>query len=564
MTMIDPERMRAIFGAAKTVGWREALFRESIQDGSPNLRAVFANGSRGSWRVLLPPAARGRILVVRDEISCLGLALARWCEEVVVCHPDESHLGFLAIQADEMGFDNVRPVRSDKTGRLPFPDQGFDAVILNAPAVGGARWSLSPRLLQETRRVLRSNGCIYFGASNRFGVAAGHSADSRTYSRFGYRRLLRRAGFENVQFCEALQGPVGAGRVRWRRRLKRRLQAHPWFAPSFNILAAPGGRLDGSWAEHLAAHVARELDLVPGTDRPSLRVGGAHSAGLIMILGRKCVVRVSLEPADADRVQRNFKGLNAARDLVRTAIDVRTPEPLLDGSYEGVPFTVESHLEGRTIDRMRPRERAPHEEKMFDLLLALKQLEPSPAPPGEESFWRQRVVLPLEKAVAWAETDAQRGIATEVAAYAAEIDGASISPAFSHGDFKWANMLVTDSIPTVGLVDWDRWDTRDFVSYDFLHFVCNHRKLRDGCAWPDAFRSWLAGEGQDEQELRWTDRFCERHSLRPGWELASGLAYWAREVASSAGTPFDLDRPWIRRTFLSLLPQFHARLQHRR
>lgn len=560
--MIDAERMRAIFVAAKTVGWWEALLRESVENGSLNLRAIFADESHASWRVLLPPAARGRILVVSDEISCLGLALARWCEEVVICHPDESHLGFLAIQADQLGLDNVRPICTGNAERLPFPDHGFDAVVLNTTAAGGTRWSPSPRLLQETRRVLRPNGCIYLDADNRLGLARGRSGSARTYSRFGYRRLLRRAGFESVQFCEALRSPVGSRRDSWRRRLKKRLQGYKWFAPSFNILAAPQ-RLDSSWAEHLAAHVARELDLANGTDCLSIRVSGAHTAGLIMVLGGRCVVRVSLEPADAARVKRNFEGLCVARDLVRAAVDVRTPEPLLEDTYEGVPFTVESHLEGWTIDRMRPLARAPEEEKMFDLLLALKQLGMFQTSPGDDSFWHQRVVLPLEKAVSWAETDTQRCMATEVAAHAAEIDGSAIPLAFSHGDFKWANILVTDTSPTVALVDWDRWDARDFVSYDFLHFVCNHRKLRDGCAWPVAFRDWLAGEGQDEQELRWTHRFCEQQSLRPGWEMAGGLAYWARDVASSAGTRFDLDRPWIRKTFLSLLPFFYTRLRQR-
>ena len=115
---------------------------------------------------------------------------------------------------------------------------GFDAVVLNTTAAGGTRWSPSPRLLQEIRRVLRPDGCIYLGADNRLGLARGRSAGARTYSRFGYRRLLRRAGFESVRFCEALRRPVGSRRDSWRRRLKKRLQGHKWFGPSFNILAA--------------------------------------------------------------------------------------------------------------------------------------------------------------------------------------------------------------------------------------------------------------------------------------------------------------------------------------
>ncbi|NQT13235.1 MAG: phosphotransferase [Planctomycetes bacterium] len=489
----------------------------------------------------------------------------------VVCHPDESFLGLLALRADELGLDSFRSACIGGSASFPFSDDSFDAVVVKA-GLASVGWPVpSVELLRETRRILRRSGCLVLQAENRWAlcggtldfamrVAGARPSRSRDHTRIGYGRLLRRAGFESVRFCEPFRQPTVSGQDDRLRRLKKQLQRRSWFTESFNILAATE-RLDEGWVGGLTAHVAREIGLKLESGSPPTRLSGGQSSGLILYLDRQCVLRVPLEPNSGIRVAKNFEGLAVARDSVRPGVPVRTPGPLLADSYDGVDFTVESHLEGRTLDQIEASERAVVEERMFELLLALKRLNTVEAVPTEPgTSWSEQVVQPLLRAVSWAETRGQRQMATEVAQRAADVDASCIPHAFSHGDFKWGNMLVADPDTGVALVDWDRWRARDLVSHDFLHFLCNRRKLRDRCAWPEAFGGWLDGVGMDEPEHRWTRRFAEEQNLGPGWELAGGLAYWARDVASSAGTVYDLYQGWIRRTFMELLPRVHEKL----
>jgi SAM-dependent methyltransferase len=572
--MIDRETTKAILVAARETGWRDALLGQFATGQDPvNLRVQFSDESIGTWKVQLPAAARGRVLLVTDGFDCLGVALARWCRELVLCHPDASYANLLALRANELGLSNLDPTPVGDLVSLPFADDSFDAVLVNARAAHDGWPQPSTASLGEARRVLKTGGCLALQADNRWALGRAVSstrdtgappARSRLRSRHGYRRLLEKAGFKSVDVGETLRQATVLPQDDWRRRLRKQLQRRSWFAESFSIVAGtePLGR---RWIAGLTDHATGELGLGAVSGRPRIRLSGAHSAGLIVFLDRHSVLRVPLEPDAETRVTSNFEGLEVARDSVRKQAPVRTPEPLLAGSYDGVAFTAETLLGGRSLEDGDVGERADSEERMFDLLLAIQQVETAASPSNEPGYpWSERIVQPLLRAIPWAETTEQREMATEVANRAADLDASRLPLSFSHGDFKWANMLVGEPDTPLGLVDWDRWRASDLATHDFIHLVCNHRKLRDRCAWPQAFRAWFDGTGADAAERAWTGRFTEAWGLAPGWELTGGLAYWVREVASSAGSVYDLDRAWIRKTFLELLPLVHEKLRHRR
>jgi hypothetical protein len=337
--------------------------------------------------------------------------------------------------------------------------------------------------------------------------------------------------------------------------LRERLYRHPRWAASFGIVAG-AEHAEPSWLEGLVAHVAERLDLPAPTGLPRVMVSGATEAGLILFPGRDLVVRLPLQPESLERVDLNHEGLVHARGL-RERIGADTPEPLLRDRYGAVEFAVEQRLQGRMLTDVDESAWAGHEERMVELLLAMQRVGPD----GEvdaAAQWRETVVEPFRRAVAWGRDENERRAIEEYAAAAADTDPAAIPLTLSHGDFKWNNMLLTDGNRELGLFDWDHWSPHELATHDFLHFLMARRSMRRMEPWADMFAEWLDGEGADEAERRWTEMFAEQAGLEPGWRGPAVMAYWARATAVMAGTDYDLNRRWFRPNFLALLPRMRA------
>jgi aminoglycoside phosphotransferase (APT) family kinase protein len=577
--------------------WRTALldWTGGQVEGIPLHRAL-ANENTAAWKTLLPPAARGRLLYFSARLGCEPLALGRWCDEVVACDANLGHAVFVAGRARHLGLDNVQAVCAGDTTPLPFPAGHFDAVVVN-----GLDWFRPMRradqvaFLAGIRRLLRDGRHLWLGAENRWGFTQwrgwtdpatglrfpsllpraltnawarlrGRKETALTYGRGGFRRLLADAGFAATRFYSALPhfgqpedlvslGADGAAERRAAPDLRERLHRDPRWAATFGIVAG-ADRAEPSWLEGLVAHVADRLDLPAPAGLPRVVVSGATAAGLILFPGRDLVVRLPLHPESLARVERNHEGLLQARAL-RERIGADTPEPLLRDRYGAVEFTVEQRLQGEMLDDLEPSSWPGHEDRMMELLLALQRV----ACDGEvdaAAQWRETVVEPFRRAVAWGRDADERRAIEEYAAAAADTDPSLVPLTLSHGDFKWNNMLITGGGRALGLFDWDRWSPRELATHDFLHFLMARRCLRRKRPWAEMLAEWVDGEGADEAERRWTERFAGQAGLETGWRGPAVMAYWARTTAVMAGTDYDLNRRWFRPNFLSLLPRMRA------
>jgi aminoglycoside phosphotransferase (APT) family kinase protein len=554
---------------ARQRGWRAAvqgLFRDSRME--VQFRRRFADDADACWQLLLPGWARGRMLLAYPGSIAEVLSAARWFQSTFVwtdCDIDRQLLEICAEQSNCPGLRvlmgpgelraearfNVIAVSSDYFERLvedlgtPKCERGEVWYVSHTKPWGrSVRWLASnPMALRRSRKALVKVGLTH---QRHFALLPECDQPDRIY-------LLKGA----VAHSQGLR----MGQTSVFETVKTRLQTVPVFCPSSGLVAT-ASRTDGSWIESLSAHLAERLKLPKtGDSFPDVMISRAEGGGgLLLFLGDDAVVRVAFREAARRRVETNYRALERIREFRGVGLRCRTPEPLLLEEFDGVLVGAESRLEGRTADRYAPAEVAGIEDSLFRVLMELQQIEPGVCDPDVQ--WRQHAVVPFQRLSAWVVTDEQRRMVTEIAEFLAMAGGSALPLRRSHGDFKLANALVSESEPRIAVIDWDLYSDARFATIDFLHLVIHRRALKQRKARQLCMLDWLDGREADEVESRWTLEFAESQGLRDDWRMFAALTYWVREFANRVGTSYDLRTDWIQRNFLDLLPIVHRQVMH--
>ncbi len=225
--------MASLEAAARRDGWLSALDRALRPAAGDYVHRYAVDERRSDFACLLRRDAEAPILDLGCGWGAVTAGLARAFREVVSADSTLETLRFVALRLEHDGLTHVTLARIDPlgTGRLPFRDSQFGAVVLNGVLewVGHSRADvpvrrLQERTLREVRRCLRPSGLLYLGIENRFGIEAWRGAKDHnglrftsllprplaslvsrwrlhqdyrtyTYSLSGYRRLLERVGF---------------------------------------------------------------------------------------------------------------------------------------------------------------------------------------------------------------------------------------------------------------------------------------------------------------------------------------------------------------------------------
>jgi ubiquinone/menaquinone biosynthesis C-methylase UbiE len=208
---------------------------ESLRKRRKELYAHTYDQRRADWRFLLKTRSKGLVLDVGCGLGALSIPLARDNLGVVSVDATHERVKFVKIRCRQEGINNLQPVLASALS-LPFPDNYYDVVVLNAVLewLGLSDEEKPPKEaqlhgLREARRVLRPGGEIYVATKNRYsyfywlGKKDPHSGlrfvtllprrlaryyskllrdkDYREYlySYHQYRKLLHSAGFSNIQ-----------------------------------------------------------------------------------------------------------------------------------------------------------------------------------------------------------------------------------------------------------------------------------------------------------------------------------------------------------------------------
>jgi hypothetical protein len=457
---------------------------------------------------------------------------------------------------------------------------------------------LQLEFLREVRRILRQEGQIYIGIENRLGFYyfLGQPEDhtgveyaallprplanawvrykngtpyrTYTYSRAGYQKLLREAGFKSISFYAPVPDYRAFNEIvpldseqrcndestgGWRSRLKRKLFRSKWLTPSFGIVAS-SARADESWIAQLAQHVRNQLDIDDRTAHPTIRLSATSSAGLIAFLGNAAIIRVPLDPLNERRVQRNFDGLRHAQ-LIRSARpSFSAPLPLFNGMFAGVAYTVESYIPGRTFKSLSPEECVTAANSAFGFSVELAERALRRTASTEDKVSAGKVMTRIRAIFDTVEDERQRRSLEKLSDLATQFELEMLPVGFSHGDFWWGNILFDFASNQIGLVDWDAWSPAEPVTNDFLHFVCYRRVVRDNCTWAEAFSEWLRERNVDSLERQWMERLATALELGSSWREMAALMYWIREVSGHGESKLRFDHAWTDMMFNQALP----------
>lgn len=236
---IPRERMSLLIATAQKDGYRYALESELLPNTDDYTLHYALDESRGDFKFVLPLSRQSRVLDIGCGWGAVTTALARSAGLVVGLDTTSETLEFIEVRAQQENIENLVLGHIDPIdyGELPLVSGYFDVVVLNGVLewVGSSNMLVSVEqaqnlALRELWRLLRPGGTIYIGIENRFGLnyllgaRDDHSglrftgvlprpvsnaymrtikkAPYRTYthSQKGYERLLREAGFSEIDF----------------------------------------------------------------------------------------------------------------------------------------------------------------------------------------------------------------------------------------------------------------------------------------------------------------------------------------------------------------------------
>jgi 2-polyprenyl-3-methyl-5-hydroxy-6-metoxy-1,4-benzoquinol methylase len=210
--------------------WREAL-TAMFADNMPAFVDYMGSSTRAPWKHMLNlNGTTSKVLDIGAGGGAITFSLAEIFEDVYSLEYVRERIEFVSLRAEQDKVDNVHPVQASLF-ELPFAEGLFDAVICNGIIEWLGEWNPSGKpfdiqrdTIARLRGLLRPGGLLIIGIENRFGYTfllgredhnqlrytsfmpravanivsrwkLGKAYRTYTYSLYGYRKLLRQAGF---------------------------------------------------------------------------------------------------------------------------------------------------------------------------------------------------------------------------------------------------------------------------------------------------------------------------------------------------------------------------------
>jgi len=179
------------------------------------------------------------VLDIGCNVGAISIPFSKKVKEVYSCDLNRKPLNVLSRKIKEENIKNINILRINAV-KIPLDDNSVDIAIIN----GVLEWTplgntgnpreVQLRVLKEVKRVLKKNGMLYLGIENRYfigyflgrkdnhtnlrfvpflprflanvysKVISGKEYRNYLYGKFGYKKILREAGFKEVDFYTAI------------------------------------------------------------------------------------------------------------------------------------------------------------------------------------------------------------------------------------------------------------------------------------------------------------------------------------------------------------------------
>lgn len=239
---IPLEVMRAINQRTRTEGWQKPV-EELLYKDYPDIYDYVTNSRRADFCYYLPLNSDRVALDIGSGWGTISCLLAAHYGVVLSVESVSERIEFIRMRAEQERLANLLPIQASFL-EMPLAESSLDLAVMNGVLewVGIASQTEKPDTLQlsvlkKLYSSLKPNGCLYIGIENRFGYsyfagARDHSelrftslvprrvADlmmrrkgqasrrttqargsyrTYTYSYWGYRSLLQKVGFSQVE-----------------------------------------------------------------------------------------------------------------------------------------------------------------------------------------------------------------------------------------------------------------------------------------------------------------------------------------------------------------------------
>ncbi len=230
---------------ARSVGYKVARAQFTFQVEKPEkLHQYIDSFDRADFHFMLPLSADSTVLDLGSGYGNITIPLAKHYKKVIAVDTSLELLQFVKLRAESEGLTNIEYVHADpfEYCNLPFNKNLFDAIIVSGVLewIGAAKLDEKPKDLQEKflkqiRGFVKEDGILYIAIENRlfpgylhrdphsklrytthlprfladwYAKRKGQLNGYRTYiySMFGYKRLLRSAGFTKTVFLLPFTG----------------------------------------------------------------------------------------------------------------------------------------------------------------------------------------------------------------------------------------------------------------------------------------------------------------------------------------------------------------------
>ena len=565
------------------------------RDAPPRLGEYILGRGRAGWQYLLPVDRNSTVLDLGCGWGTLAWSLAQFCGHVVACDSTLERMQLLGLRRREDELDNLQLVCAGDSKYLPFPNNSFNAVIVNGvlewvpSGLPGNPREVQMEFLREVRRVLKPDGCLLLGIENRYAWKTwAMNADGHTDLRFvpwlprrlahlyskmkgkgsyrnylygprQYRRLLSDCGFADTQFYVPCPGYHHPTRMidfqdtaqleqafarqektafrRFRQKVKGFLSAR--FPDAFGMIAS-GQRRD-SYLSTLLSHV-REQTGNDGRTEPNrftYRMNG--EMGIVTVINRSpgepFILKLPIH-------KRGLEELRAETTILKQVVKPVHPlagkkdlfaKVVVHGEFGRQEYFAYSMLPGVSGDQISVTSDLFRKtvDNAAEFLATLHKQSP------DQRTSLAELVEPVRDAVRTLAVDAtQLDIVNRIADEVQKAFEIGFESAvWSHGDAKLANfMFDARSAELTGVIDWGTGFQPELPGYDFSFLLVSSEATCSKTSLPDQLRK--QHQNGPPHHLRGVlKRYLESTGLRlDDYQYRTLVAYqWMSRLAPLAG-----------------------------